>query len=141
MTAYNEKIVKPLKMYYGDKEFTIGALGLDPMYEAILYRFIKCRRRNGVVEGITYEEIRSFTGIGAKKAHGIATALVKQGVEINDIPDVEGRNRVDLVVIWNANECMAQCTSCKDTITTTYDIMKYKFCPLCGKRLTKVLDI
>lgn len=72
MTAYNEKIVKQLKMYYRGKEFTIGSLGLDPMYEAILYRFVKCRRRNGDMEGITYEEIRSFTGIGEKKAIDIA---------------------------------------------------------------------
>lgn len=134
MTAYNEKIVKPLKMYYGDKEFTISSLGLDPMYEAILYRFIKCRRRNGVVEGITYEEIRSFTGIGAKKAHGIATALVKQGVEINDIPDVKGRNRVELVL--SGDEFGAKCTSCKGVIFTTPDLLRYRFCPLCGKRFT-----
>lgn len=134
MTAYNEKIVKPLKMYYGDKEFTIGSLGLDPMYEAILYRFIKCRRRNGVVEGITYEEIRSFTGIGAKKAHGIATALVKQGVEINDIPDVKGRDRVDLILDDDA--LVAKCTACKRFIVATSDLSKYRFCPLCGKRLT-----
>ena len=68
MTAYNEKIVKPLKMYCGDKEFTIGSLGLDPMYEAILYRFIKCRRRNGVVEGITVF-LADITGFSHEKRY------------------------------------------------------------------------
>lgn len=131
MTAYNEKVVKPLKIYYKDKGFTIGDLGLNPLYEAALYRFVKCRRRNGDVEGITYKSLRSFSGIGKKRARAITEALVKQGVVIIDIP-AEARP-VKLTVVGSS---AAECSSCHAILTTNMDITQqlYRYCPMCGKK-------
>lgn len=39
MSAFGDRVVKPFKLQYRGREFTIWSLGLDPMYEAILYRF------------------------------------------------------------------------------------------------------
>ena len=135
MTTYNEKVVKPYKMHCKGKEFTIGSLGLDPMYEAILYRFMRCRRVDGDVDGITYTLIRSFSGIGDKKARGICEALVKQGVEITDIPEYEDHAKPTTLIAKESWVFM--CTNCKEEITDNSSLngKKYKFCPLCGKRL------
>lgn len=135
MTTYNEKVVKPYKMHYKGKEFTIGSLGLNPMYEAILYRFVRSRRPDGNMEGITYAHIRSYTGIGEKKSRAIATALVKQGVEITDIPEYEDHAKPTTLV--TKESWVFMCSNCKEEITDNSSLsgMKYKFCPLCGKRL------
>lgn len=135
MTTYNEKVVKPYKMHYKGKEFTIGSLELDPMYEAILYRFMRCRRVDGDVDGITYTLIRSFSGIGDKKARGICEALVKQGVEITDIPESPTNEKPTTLVPNGPWDFM--CSRCHEEITDNRSLSGklYRFCPMCGKKL------
>lgn len=132
MTAYGENIVKPCKLHYKDNEFTIGSLGLKPTYEAALYRFIRCWRPDGDVEGIIYEHLCSFKGIGDKIACAIAEALIERGVEIKGIPDDIKPTAIIRSVLGTF-----VCTNCHGEVADNCSLSgkKYRYCPMCGNKL------
>ena len=132
MTAYNKNVVKPLMLRCKEKRFTIDALGLNPIHEAALYRFVKRHRPNGDIYGVTYKQIRSADGIGETIARSIAQALVGRGVEITDIPEVDGCAR-----LIDYSGVICQCSNCGAVLSDTFDAMDrpYNYCPMCGKRL------
>lgn len=131
MTAYNNNVVKPCKLYYKDREFTIGSLGLTNICEAALYRFAKRYRPNCDMTGITYRAIYACEGIGIKQAREISEALINQGVEIDDIPEA---TKPMLILNWKG---IVECTSCHTELAdcSILSVQIFKYCPMCGKRL------
>lgn len=119
--------------YYGKKEIPVKSLGLSSEYLMRFCAYVGNNIYMWRIDGITYELIRSIRGVGDKKAKAIAEALVKQGVEINDIPEIAEPTR--LVVVGSA---AAECTNCNSILTTNMDIAQqlYRYCPMCGKKLT-----
>ena len=131
MGKFTDNVVNKTKLYYADKEFTIGELNLDPAYATSVYRLANGRIKTGVLDGITYEDILSVRNIGDKKAKAITEALIEKGVEIPDMPgDVEP---VRLVVVGPA---AAECTNCHAILTTNMDAGQrlYKYCPMCARK-------
>jgi hypothetical protein len=138
MSVQTETVVNPTKVRYGDKEFTIGSLGLTPPHAYALYRVVKMRRPDGVLDGIGFDEIMSIRTVGITKAKGIAAALAKLGIEVKgtaDILKIEEIKRVELVP--NKGGWGVVCTACGDEFYDNMDRPKYRFCPMCGKRLGK----
>lgn len=131
MTKHADEFVNPVKLYYGDKEFTIGSLGLEPTYAYALHRIVKFKRPDGVLNGITFKEMMSIRTIGATKARVITSALAKIGVEVKDVPEIAKPTK--LIVVGPA---AAECTGCHAIITTNMDASQqlYRFCPMCGKK-------
>ena len=132
MSTYGDNIVRPFMLKYKGEEFAIGSLGLSNLYEADLYRFVKRWRPDGDIEGITYEYILSFKGIGEKKARAIAVALSEEGVEIPDIPDECKPTR--LVAF---KDLYSECTNCCSVLLSGADLdgRLFNFCPMCGNKL------
>lgn len=124
------------KLYYGDKEFTIGSLGLEPTYAYALYRVVKFKRPDGVLDGITFSEITSIRTIGATKARGIAEALSKLGAEVKNIPEVKAN---EPAMLTPSKRGTYFCTSCHGEVTDAWSAngYQYNYCPMCGKKLKK----
>lgn len=134
MSKHTETIVSPTKLYYGDKEFTIGSLGLESASALALYRVVKFKRPDGVLNGLSFAEMMSIRTIGIAKARNIAAALCKIGIEVKDIPAIAEKPEVELVP--NKGGWGVKCTACRGEFYDSMDRPKYRYCPLCGKKLT-----
>lgn len=132
MANQTTKYANPVKLYYGNKEFTIGSLGLEPPYALALYRVVKFRRPDGILDGITFEEITSIRTIGVTKAQTIAKALAKIGVEVKNIPEI-----TEPTTHIRSGLGTFICTNCHEEITDNWSVSgkPYKYCPMCGKKL------
>lgn len=138
MSVQTEMVVNPTKVRYGDKEFTIGSLKLAPTHAYALYRVVKQRRPDGVLDGISFDEIMSIRTVGITKATGIAAALAKLGIEIKDAPDMSKIEEIEKVeLVPNKGGWGVVCTACGDEFYDNMDRPRYRFCPMCGKRLNK----
>lgn len=105
-----------------------------------MYRVVKFKRPNGVLDGITFKEITSIRTIGATKARGIADALVKIGVEVKDIPEIVVPTR--LVAF---DDELVMCTNCHARFHEAFTVdavigIPFKFCPVCGKKIIYILE-
>lgn len=120
-------------MYYHGKKIPVRSLNLSSDYLIRFCRYMEMNR-DWTLDGITYERIRRVRTIGDKKARAIAEALVTQGVEITDIPEVKVNEPTRLIVVGPG---AAECTNCSAILTTNMDISQqfYRFCPMCGKKL------
>lgn len=128
---------KSFEQAYGNREFVyrgrkipVKDLGLGSDCLGYFCRHI-FGNRNGCIDNITYNKIHSIRAIGDKKARAIAEALVKQGVEINDIPEDKGPTR-----LINVDNRWPTCTNCDSVFysnTDAYDQL-FNYCPMCGKK-------
>lgn len=125
-----EKCYGDAVFYYGDREIPVKSLGLGSDYLGWFCRHVS-QERNWRLDGITYAWIFSKRNLGVAKATAIAEALVKQGVEITDIP--EETATVRLIEVSNS---LAECSNCGALMTTNLciDGRAYKFCPMCGRK-------
>ena len=132
MSKHTTEIVNPVKLYYGDKEFTIGSLGLEPTYALAMYRVVTFRRPNGVLDDISFNEIMSIRTVGVKKAWTITKALSKFGVEVKDIPEITEPTRL---TDYRGVDC--KCSNCDAVLPYTFDCddRPFNYCPMCGKKL------
>lgn len=118
-------------MYYHGKKIPVSSLNLSSDYLIRFCRYMEMNR-DWTLDGITYERIRRVRTIGDKKARAIAEALVAQGVEITDIPEIEE----PAMLIYRAFNFF-ECTKCHGE---TFDncglgYRKYVYCPMCGRKL------
>lgn len=120
--------------HYKGRAIPVEELGIDTKYLGSFCRAIM-RDRNYVLDGITYDYIRSARYVGDKKAPVIAEALIKVGVDIPDMPDMsEKREPTRLIMVGPA---AAECTNCGAILTTNMDAGQqlYKYCPMCGRKI------
>lgn len=136
-------MVSTFDKYYADKVFDykdreIPVKDLDVNSSYLLYFCRAMSKFDWCLDGITYSKIRSFNAIGDKKARIIAEALIKQGVNITDIPDVPKVKEPTRMNPWSDNRGAGyQCSNCSATFRNVFDTDDHLFnhCPMCGKKL------
>jgi hypothetical protein len=97
-----------------------------------MHRVVKFRRPNGVLDGLTFEEITSIRTVGTTKALGIAEALEKLGIEVKGIPEKTEPTR-----LVENDDGFLECTNCHSELRghPLVSSQYYRFCPMCGKKL------
>ena len=137
MANQSIKYANPVKLYYGGKEFTIGSLGLEPQYALALYRVVKFKRPDGVLNGITFKEIMSIRTIGEKKARVITETLAKIGVEVKNVPEIKITEPTRLIEETSSRSDVYRCSNCDAMLFHIHDNdgRLFNCCPMCGKKL------